>query len=168
MSYFQCWKGGKIQKLSSRSILSDKFNISLNGPFSNQSYNTYIVLGCLLTKWLSKVFIILTLLMLKAEYCVIIRSIPWLLIPWLLVLPGHQQPWCWICGIDWSLPSMGKKFHCMWCDISVLRNEKMKYQWLSARLLSSANALEILQFCTTPLIYFYIASNKFSMQSVEH
>ena len=24
-----------------------------------------------------------------------LRSIPWLLMPWLLALPGHQQPWYW-------------------------------------------------------------------------
>ena len=26
------------------------------------------------------------------------KSTPWLLMPWLLVSPGHQQPWCWLCS----------------------------------------------------------------------
>ena len=33
------------------------------------------------------------------------RSKPWLLMPWFLVSPGHQQPWCWICRINGSLSS---------------------------------------------------------------
>ena len=37
-----------------------------------------------------------TLVVLKREYCGIIRSIPWLLMPWLLTSPGHQQH-----GIDY-------------------------------------------------------------------
>ena len=28
------------------------------------------------------------------------RSIPFLLMTWLLVLTGHQQTWCWICKIN--------------------------------------------------------------------
>ena len=27
------------------------------------------------------------------------RSIPWLLMTWLLTSPGHQQPWYWLCKI---------------------------------------------------------------------
>ena len=32
------------------------------------------------------------------------RSIPWLLMPWLLTSPGQQQPWYWLCRIcrSWS------------------------------------------------------------------
>ena len=35
----------------------------------------------------------------------LIRSISWLLMPWLLVLPGHQQPWYCLCekiGKSWG------------------------------------------------------------------
>ena len=32
----------------------------------------------------------------NAEYSVINRSIPWLLMPWRCKSPGHQQPCCWI------------------------------------------------------------------------
>ena len=30
-------------------------------------------------------------------------SVPWLLMPWLLACPGHQQPWQWKCRINESL-----------------------------------------------------------------
>ena len=30
------------------------------------------------------------------------RAIQWLLKPWLLVLPCHQQPWYWLCRINLS------------------------------------------------------------------
>ena len=31
--------------------------------------------------------------------------------PWLLVPPGHQQPWYWLCEIGRSLSYMGKDFN---------------------------------------------------------
>ena len=39
------------------------------------------------------------------------RSKPWLLMPWLLASPGHQEPWCWLCSINRSLSSMRKDFN---------------------------------------------------------
>ena len=42
----------------------------------------------------------LTLLLLKPEYSVRTRSAPWLLMTWLLVSPGHQQQWYWLCMIN--------------------------------------------------------------------
>ena len=48
---------------------------------------------------------LLTVLMLKLEYSGRIRSIPWLLMPCLHELPGHQHPWHWPCRIKWSMPS---------------------------------------------------------------
>ena len=37
------------------------------------------------------------------------RSISWLLMPWLLASPGHQQPWYWLCivGESWSYTRKG-------------------------------------------------------------
>ena len=55
----------------------------------------------------------LTLLVLKPEYSVITWSIPWLLMPWLLMLSGHQQPWYWLCWIIRSLSSTKKNFNYM-------------------------------------------------------
>ena len=49
----------------------------------------------------------LTLLLLRAWYSRWIKSIPWLLMPWLLPAPGHQQPWYWQNGNHWSLFWMG-------------------------------------------------------------
>ena len=39
-------------------------------------------------------------------------SISWLLIPWLLASPGHQQPWYWLCKTNRPLFSMRKDFNC--------------------------------------------------------
>ena len=33
--------------------------------------------------------------------------------PWFLVSPGHQQPWCWSCKINRPLSSMKKKLNCI-------------------------------------------------------
>ena len=54
---------------------------------------------------------VLTLLVLKLGHSGRSRSIPWLLMPWLLVSPGHQQPWHWPCRINRSLSSMGKIYN---------------------------------------------------------
>ena len=52
----------------------------------------------------------LTLLVLKPECYWTTRSIPWLLMPWLLASPGHQHPWhCWY-RIKGSLCSTMKDF----------------------------------------------------------
>ena len=36
------------------------------------------------------------------------RSIRWLLMPWLLMSPGHQQPWYWLCRISRSGLTWGR------------------------------------------------------------
>ena len=38
------------------------------------------------------------------------RSISWLLMPWLLISPGHQQPWFWLCRIGRLLSYLRKDF----------------------------------------------------------
>ena len=50
---------------------------------------------------------LLTHHMLKTEYSRT-TSIPWLLMAWLLVSPGHQQQWYWLFRINRSLSSMRK------------------------------------------------------------
>ena len=40
---------------------------------------------------------VLTLNVWGRSYLGLTRSISWLLIPWLLTSPGHQQPWYWLC-----------------------------------------------------------------------
>ena len=46
------------------------------------------------------------------------RSISWLLMPWLLASPGHQQPWYWLCRIHRSWSYLRKNFKYL-CQINV-------------------------------------------------
>ena len=48
------------------------------------------------------------------SYLGLTRSISWLLLPWLLVSPGHQQPWYWLCKIGKSWSYMRKAFSSVW------------------------------------------------------
>ena len=50
----------------------------------------------------------LNLSMQGPRYLGLMRSISWLLMPWLLALSGHQQPWYWLCEISKSLSYMRK------------------------------------------------------------
>ena len=49
-----------------------------------------------------------------SSYLGLTRSISWLLMPWLLTSPGHQQPWYWLCKIcrSWSYLSKDSKYLC--------------------------------------------------------
>ena len=42
-----------------------------------------------------------------------ILSVQWRLMPWLLVLPGHQQPGYWLCWINRFLSSQIEGFGCL-------------------------------------------------------
>ena len=52
------------------------------------------------------------------SYLGLTRSISWLLMSWLLTLPGHQQPWYWLCRIYRPWSYLRKDFKCM-CHIIV-------------------------------------------------
>ena len=56
----------------------------------------------------------LTLNVRGPSYLGLIRSISWLLMPWLLMSPGHQQPWNWLCRIckSWSYLRKDLKYLC--------------------------------------------------------
>ena len=58
----------------------------------------------------------LTHLVLRQQFSQRTRSIPWLLMPWLLASPGHQQPWYWLHETGTSLSSWGANLNNM--DIS--------------------------------------------------
>ena len=45
------------------------------------------------------------------SYLGLTRSISWLLMPWLLASPGHQQPWYWLSRIVRSLSCLRKYFN---------------------------------------------------------
>ena len=98
----------------------------------------------LFLSWIIRCFFnfIWTLLVLKPEYTVRIGSIPWLLMPWLLVSPGHQQPSHWLCRINKSSSSIRK-------DFNNLRRLDGLMQDCSN---SSALAMDLLQSCTKPSI----------------
>ena len=53
----------------------------------------------------------LTLNVQGPSYLGLTRSISWLLMPWLLTSPGHQQPWYWLCKIGRFLSYLRKDFN---------------------------------------------------------
>ena len=59
--------------------------------------------------WYNRIWALHTVthLVLKLKYSGMIRSMPWVLMPWRhQVLPGHQQPWYWLWRINRSLSFM--------------------------------------------------------------
>ena len=70
------------------------------------------------------------------SYLSLIRSISWLLMPWLLTWPGHQQPWYWLYRICRSFSYLRNDFEYL-CQINVEEWHKMQ-------------------------IYVYVPSEKFS------
>ena len=78
--------------------------------------------------------------LISGSYLGLIRSISWLLMPWLLVSPGHLQPWYWLCRIGRPLSYLRKDFNYL-CH--VIFNEWHKMQ-----------------------IYVYVPFEKFSTQRV--
>ena len=72
----------------------------------------------------------LTLKVRGPSYLGFTRSISWLLMPWLLTLPGHQQPWYWLYvqhvgpGLTWGRISST-------CVISMWSNDiKCEYMFM--------------------------------------
>ena len=56
------------------------------------------------------------------------RSISWLLMPWLLTSPGHQQPWYWLCRVCSCL--IWGRISTTWV-VSMWRNDtKCKYMFM--------------------------------------
>ena len=53
----------------------------------------------------------LTLDVRGTSYPGLTRSISWLLMPWLLTSPGHQQPWYWLCRTGRFLSYLRKEFN---------------------------------------------------------
>ena len=71
--------------------------------------------------------LILTLNVWGLSYLGLTGSISWLLMPWLLVSPGHQQPWYWLCRIVGPCLSWG--WISITCAISMWRNG-IKYKYV--------------------------------------
>ena len=66
----------------------------------------------------------LTLKVWGQSYPSLTWSISWLLMSWLLVSPGHQQPWYWPCKLDRPLSSIRKDFYYL-CHASVEEWQKL-------------------------------------------
>ena len=66
----------------------------------------------------------LTLNVQGLSYLGLARSISWLLMPWLLMSPGHQQPWYWLYRICRSSSYLREDFKYL-CDINVEEWHKM-------------------------------------------
>ena len=62
--------------------------------------------------------LVISFLMLGHSYLGLTRSVSWLLMPWLLMSPGNQQQWYWLCELDRSLSYMGKDFDSL-CHVRV-------------------------------------------------
>ena len=83
-----------------------------------------------------RIHLLLTLSVRGPSYLGLTRSISWLLMPWLLTSPGHQQPWYWLYRICRSFSYLRKCFKYL-CQINVEEWHKMQ-------------------------IYVYVPSEKFS------
>ena len=68
--------------------------------------------------WSNVRWFALTLNMQGPSYLGLTRSISWLLMPWLLMSPGHQQPWYWLGRIGRFLSYLRKDFNHL-CHINV-------------------------------------------------
>ena len=64
----------------------------------------------ILIRWNRKA-VTLTLNVRGPSYLGLTRSISWLLMPWLITSPGHQQPWYWFCRIGRFLSYLRKDFN---------------------------------------------------------
>ena len=80
----------------------------------------FMYIGFMYHVWVTsyKYYHLLTLNVQRLSYPGLTRSISWLLMPWLLVLSGHQHPWYWLCKIARFLPPMRKDFNYL-CHISM-------------------------------------------------
>ena len=75
------------------------------------------------------------------------RSIPWLLMLWLLALPGHLQLWCWLCKMGRLLNSIRFSTLCHFHDFSVEEAYEIQMA-LAAVLHSSLVHHTIICWCT--------------------
>ena len=92
---------------------------------------------------------VLTLNVRGSTYLGLTRSVSWLLMPWLLSSPGHQQPWYWLCGIGRSLSYLRKDFNYL-CHI--IASDKL-YKSSDACISFHSHPLVSLSLCLLWLLY---------------
>ena len=111
-----------------QAIIWTNAGIMLIGPLRTNFYGTLIKIHTFsfkkmqlklsFGKWLPFCLSlhVLTHLVLRPEYSAQTRTMLWLQMPWLLVSPRHQQPWCWLhtCKVNGSLSSKRKDFKYLW------------------------------------------------------
>ena len=78
------------------SIQEPPSNITAGEIKRNEGENGLIQSHILFTLGIIYFIWSISLMLLITAYSGITRSMSWLLMPWLLVLSGHQQPWYWI------------------------------------------------------------------------
>ena len=119
----------------------------------------------------------LTLLVVKTTFYRIDMSIPWLLIPWLLASPGHQQPWYQVHMIDGCFVSKRRLKN----DFFSMLAEKKRFKFLKqegatssigSRSPTTAKRVTVKRVCTCMhiimlhiYIYIYINYNNCSQFS---
>ena len=104
-------KDHKEQKFRHLKMLSAKWQ-----PFCSYPYRSH-----------SSFIYISTLVVLKPEYSSMTRTIPWLLMHWLIVLLGHQQQWYWLCRIKGPCLPGGRISTS--CVSSALRDYRKPIYW---------------------------------------
>ena len=75
-----------------------------------------------------------TLLAQMREHCKRTRSIPFLLMPWLLASPGHQRQWYWLYRINGVLSSFIKAMYLRHLDAEIWEKRERERLSLSAFL----------------------------------
>ena len=108
------------------SLVSFKFRLCSPQVISVKQVILWYTEQCYNGTWLCKYFpaIALTLNVRGPSYLGLTRSISWLLMPWLLTSPGHQQPWYWLCRLGRFLSFLRKDLNYLRC-INVEKWHKM-------------------------------------------
>ena len=104
----------------------------IRGGFRFLKDNPLTCLNDVVVRWKQSItwtYDALTLNVRGPSYLCFTRSISWLLMPWLLMSPGHQQQWYWLCRIGRSLSYLRKDFNYQ-CHINVEECIKCKYMYL--------------------------------------
>ena len=97
-----------------------KYWFVLLDPINIKLLHAYRTISCqqLYINLIASVPYRLTLSVRGPSYLGLTRSISWLLMPWLLTSPGHQQPWYWLYRICLSISYLRKCFKNL-CQINV-------------------------------------------------
>ena len=85
------------------------------------------------------------------SYLGLTRSISWLLMPWLLTSPGHQQPWYWLYRTCTSFSYLRKDFKYL-CQINVEEWHKMQI-YVYASLVTTNRIINVYGCCSVTYVF---------------